>query len=81
MAHQAKAVPRRRALIALAALAVAGRSAAQAKVAKSAVQYQDQPKGDRRCSGCVHFVDGSACKIVEGTISPQGWCLAYSARK
>lgn len=54
---------------------------------KSAVQYQDHPKGDHHCSNCMHFIPGSSasamghCKIVAGTISPKGWCLAWAPSK
>lgn len=66
-------------LLGLAGAAAFG-AGAQAKVAKSAVQYQDKPKNGQRCSDCVHFVPADQCKIVEGTISPGGWCMAYSKR-
>lgn len=55
--------------------------AAAAKVSQASVQYQDQPKGDQQCSGCLHFLpESNACKLVEGQISPQGWCVLW-ARK
>ena len=56
---------------------------AQAKAAKQAMQYQDQPKGDQTCDGCVQWVPGpkpdapGECKVVEGPINPKGWCVAY----
>jgi hypothetical protein len=53
---------------------------AQGKATKTAMKYQDQPKGDQRCSGCVQFVAPNQCKVVEGDISPNGWCVAYSAK-
>ncbi|OGA55467.1 MAG: hypothetical protein A3G81_33110 [Betaproteobacteria bacterium RIFCSPLOWO2_12_FULL_65_14] len=53
---------------------------AQAKAGKAAMKYQEQPKGDQRCSGCVQFVAPNQCKVVEGNISPNGWCIAYSAK-
>lgn len=49
-----------------------------AAIAVSAVQYQDQPKGSQRCS--AHFIPGGQCKLVEGPISPNGWCIAYTAK-
>jgi hypothetical protein len=53
------------------------------KVAQSAVQYQDKPNGDKRCAKCQSFVPGASggdgsCKIVTGTISPNGYCIAFS---
>lgn len=48
------------------------------KVKKEAVQYQEQPKGDQKCSLCLHFQpESSSCKLVEGQISPDGWCILW----
>ncbi|MEY9436570.1 high-potential iron-sulfur protein [Bradyrhizobium elkanii] len=62
-----------------AGISVAGASVAraQAKTAQKAVKYQDTPKGDQRCENCKQFQPPSACKVVDGTISPQGWCMVY----
>jgi hypothetical protein len=32
---------------------------------------------DKRCDKCVQFLPPNACKIIEGTISPQGWCRVF----
>jgi hypothetical protein len=53
---------------------------ADAKVSQASVQYQDQPKGDQQCSGCIHFVGPNACRAVEGEISPEGWCILWAAQ-
>lgn len=50
---------------------------AEAKASQKAVAYQDTPKGDQRCDNCVQFVPPDACKVVEGKISPTGWCKVY----
>src|SRR3990170_4149246 len=43
------------------------------KVPQATVQYQPQPKGDQKCSGCVHFIaESNTCKLVDGQISPEG---------
>lgn len=48
------------------------------KLAPASVQYQAQPKGDLKCSGCAHFiVESSTCKLVDGPISPEGWCAVW----
>ena len=44
---------------------------------KTAVSYQDTPKGDRQCSGCSLFVAPNACKNVQGEINPNGWCMLW----
>lgn len=51
------------------------------KVAKDAVQYQDQPKDGMKCSLCVNFQPPNACTIVAGQISPEGYCLSYAPKQ
>ena len=51
------------------------------KVAKEAVQYQDQPKDGLKCAMCVNFQPPNACVIVAGKISPEGWCLSYAPKE
>jgi len=50
---------------------------AQQKVPKEAMKYQDKPNGDMRCDNCAQFVAPNSCKVVEGTISPSGYCIAW----
>ena len=64
-------------LLALPGLLMERKAHAQQKVAKEPVQYQDKPKNDQKCSGCLHFVAPNTCKLVEGEISPDGWCTLY----
>ena len=52
-------------------------SLAQQKATKEAMKYQDKPSGDKQCSNCSQFTAPSGCKIVEGTVSPQGYCIAW----
>ena len=75
-------VSRRRVLTITAGAAgasIAGVSVAraQAKTPQKNVKYQDTPKGEQRCENCKQFQPPSACKVVDGTISPQGWCMVY----
>ena len=51
--------------------------ATPAKASQASVQYQNQPKGEQKCSNCIHFVGPNACKVVEGEISPEGWCAIW----
>jgi hypothetical protein len=51
-----------------------------AKVPQKAVKYQDTPKGDQTCENCAPFEAPSSCKTVDGTISPQGWCMVYAKK-
>jgi hypothetical protein len=50
---------------------------AQPKISKVAVNYQDHPDGDKRCDRCIQFQPPDACKIVDGSISPQGSCRIF----
>lgn len=50
-------------------------------VQQGSVQYQATPSGVRSCGACLNFIPGSnTCKVVEGRISPQGWCNVWVAR-
>ena len=54
---------------------------AAAKVSQASVQYQTQPKGEQKCSGCLNFVaESNTCKLVEGQISPDGWCTLWTQK-
>lgn len=73
---------KRLAVLPLAAIAVgATLSAAQAADNKKQFKYQDKPgpKG-AKCAGCRFFKKPSACTIVTGKISPNGWCIAYAPK-
>jgi hypothetical protein len=73
----------------LAAGAVAAsvsQGAAASKSPQNAVQYQSKPKGAAKCSGCKFFQPAKdpkangQCQLVAGAISPNGWCVVYSAK-
>ncbi len=79
-----RALLKRAALVTGVALATCFASEARpAKATKAAMKYQSKPNGDKKCSNCNLFVpaktpkaDGT-CQVVEGSISPQGYCTAY----
>lgn len=75
---------RRRAILGAGLALVGGvlcaQSAAQAKASKAQVKYQESPKGGQRCDGCLHFDGLDSCKLVDGKISPSGWCSLYAAK-
>ncbi|GAA5524100.1 iron oxidase [Microbulbifer aestuariivivens] len=50
---------------------------AQGKASQAAVQYQDTPKNGQKCVDCQFWTDPDACQVVEGKISPEGWCSLY----
>jgi len=65
-----------------AGTALVGTAKAQdQKIAKNLIQYQDGPKDGLVCEKCVNWVAPNACKIVEGTINPKGWCAAYAPKE
>lgn len=54
---------------------------------KGMLHYQDSPKDGRMCADCAAYTPAASpeagagtCKIVEGPVNPQGWCMAYSHR-
>ena len=53
---------------------------AQQKASKEAMKYQDKPSGDKQCSNCLNFIPSISCAIVEGTVSPNGYCLAWAKK-
>jgi hypothetical protein len=59
---------------------------AEAKGSKAQFKYQNMPKNGQQCSTCRFFIPGKSptaagtCSIVSGSISPKGWCTAYSAK-
>ncbi len=52
---------------------------------QAAMHYQGHPKNGQHCSICIQFVPGisaqstGTCKVVDGAISPDGYCAAFSA--
>lgn len=51
------------------------------KVPQASVQYQTQPKGELKCSGCMNFIaESNTCKLVDGQISPDGWCSLWTKK-
>jgi High potential iron-sulfur protein len=56
----------------------------RAKAAKADFNYQERSKDGKTCATCRLFVatdsGKGACAVVEGEISPTGWCMAYSTR-
>ena len=65
------------ALGAPAAVTVVSQVTAQEKISQADAKYQGTPKGDQRCDGCILFQPPNACKVVQGEISPSGWCQLF----
>ena len=62
------------------------KAAGVAKLAKAAVQYHDRPRDGKDCDDCIQFLPGptpkaaGSCKVVAGSISPHGYCLAFTPK-
>jgi hypothetical protein len=74
------------AVTALAPLVLARAAAAGTGTPKSEVKYQFTPNGVARCGACVSFIPGDSnqgagtCKIVQGPIPQNGWCVLFSKK-
>ncbi len=65
-------------LPALAAAFAGGALPALAADNKKQYKYQNTPgKNGEKCAGCALFKPPSACSLVTGKISPNGWCIAW----
>ena len=46
-----------------------------------------RPQGKNACAGCSSFIQGpeaggaGTCKIVEGAIPQDGWCILFAPRR
>jgi len=52
--------------------------AGEQKMSQKEAEYQDSPKDIRMCATCTLFEPPKSCKVVEGDISPHGWCKAFA---
>jgi hypothetical protein len=53
-------------------------SAEATKTSQSAAKYQATPKDGAECDACSLFQAPNACQVVEGAISPKGWCVLFA---
>lgn len=54
---------------------------AQANITKTDAKYREHPNGQQRCEICLQFRPPGSCQLVQGEISPQGWCQFFAARE
>jgi hypothetical protein len=52
-------------------------AAAQQKVSQAEAEYQDRPKSGLACAACTLFRPPRSCEVVQGDISPSGWCKFF----
>ena len=67
-----------------AAAAGVGQALAQEKISKKDALYQDHPHGQQgvqRCEICLQFRPPNQCALVEGEISPKGYCQFFAAKE
>jgi hypothetical protein len=50
----------------------------QKKLTQAAAKYQDHPNGMDGCGACPYFQFPKSCVLVEGDISPTGWCRMFT---
>jgi len=48
------------------------------KYSKERVGYRDEPYLGRTCAKCVLYAGDGTCAIVEGQVSPDGWCTQWT---
>ena len=67
--------------IAVAATTAVASAADDSGGTKKQFKYQLKPgpKG-QHCAACALFKPPSACKVVHGKISPEGYCIAFSPK-
>jgi hypothetical protein len=61
---------------------------AAASISQATAAYVTHPNGGKQCSGCVQFLPAKtnpttangACKLVQGSISPKGYCKFFAAK-
>jgi hypothetical protein len=47
------------------------------KRTREEVKYQNEPYLGRSCAKCVLYQGNGVCVILEGTVSPNGWCTQW----
>ena len=67
------------AAIAASATAFAA-DAPSGKMSQQAAAYQTSPKNGQRCTDCALYIAPASCKLVEGAISPAGWCKFFAKK-
>jgi hypothetical protein len=53
---------------------------AASKLPQRTVNYQPTPRGRASCANCAQWQQPNACKLVDGQISPTGWCSVYAPK-
>ncbi len=64
----------------LLATGLGSQARAASKLTQSAANYQPIPKGGQRCNTCSQWLQPTDCKVVNGPVSPTGWCSLYASK-
>lgn len=59
---------------------IAVSTSAEAKMTQEGAGYQGSPKDGDSCANCSLFKPPTSCVLVDGTISPTGWCRFYAKK-
>jgi anaerobic selenocysteine-containing dehydrogenase len=51
-----------------------------AKMSPRALSYRPSPNGNQSCANCANFQPPNSCKVVDGTVTPSGWCILYRSK-
>lgn len=65
----------------VAAGLAASASAAPKKFTQKQAKYQPVPKSGHRCQNCALWQPPTSCQVVEGPVSPAGWCILYQVKR
>ena len=53
----------------------------QPRLDRAVVKYQDTPGPDGHyCGVCTNFTAPSTCRVVDGAVSPGGYCLSFAPK-
>jgi hypothetical protein len=63
--------------IVLAAVVWVVADAPVVRMSRAEAQYQETPRGGLSCAGCSFFRRPRGCQVVEGDVSPNGWCRLF----
>lgn len=50
------------------------------KFTQKQAHYQPTPKSGQRCQNCALWQAPTSCQVVEGPVSPAGWCILYQPK-
>ena len=51
-----------------------------AKMSPQAMSYRPSPNGNQSCGNCANFQPPTSCKVIDGKVSPSGWCILYRSK-